>query len=67
MSCWVVMFRNEHGHFVTIGKECEFDSSRKAYDKAAEKAAELKTKTYALEVKRTFSAANAKTITHAQK
>jgi hypothetical protein len=30
------MFRNEHGHFVTIGEECEFDSSRKAYARSAQ-------------------------------
>ena len=41
---YLVMFRNEHGHFVSVGGGFEFKTEKEATAKAKEKCDELKTK-----------------------
>jgi hypothetical protein len=43
---YLVMFRNEHGHFVSVGGGSEFKTENEATAKAKEKCDELKTTVY---------------------
>ena len=44
---YLVMFRNEHGHFVSVGGGFEFKTEKEATAKAKEKCDELKLTVYA--------------------
>jgi hypothetical protein len=46
---YLVMFRNEHGHFVSVGGGSEFKTEKEATAKAKEKRDELKTTVYVME------------------
>jgi hypothetical protein len=43
------MFRNENGHFVSVGGGSEFKTEKEATAKAKEKCDELKTTVYVME------------------
>jgi hypothetical protein len=46
---YLVMFRNEHGHFVSVGGGSEFKTENEATAKAKEKCDELKVTVYVME------------------
>jgi hypothetical protein len=46
---YLVMFRNENGHFVSVGGGSEFKTEKEATAKAKEKCDELKTTVYVME------------------
>jgi hypothetical protein len=46
---YLVMFRNEHGHFVSVGGDSEFETEKEATAKAKEKCDELKLTVYVME------------------
>ena len=45
----LVMFRNEHGHFVSVGGGSEFKTEKEATAKAREKCDELNMTVYVME------------------
>jgi hypothetical protein len=46
---YLVMFRNENGHFVSVGGDSEFKTEKEATTKAKEKCDALKTTVYVME------------------
>ena len=46
---YLVMFRNENDHFVSVGGDSEFKTEKVAVAKAKEKCDELKTTVYVME------------------
>jgi len=46
---YLVMFRNEHGHFVSVGGSAEFKTENEATAKAKEKCDELNLTVYVME------------------
>ena len=46
---YLVMFRNEHGHFVSVGGGSEFKTEKETTAKAKEKCDELKMTVYVME------------------
>ena len=46
---YLVMFRDEHGHFVSVGGGSEFKTEKEATTKAKEKSDELKITVYVME------------------
>jgi hypothetical protein len=46
---YLVMFRNEHGHFVSVGGSAEFKTENEATAKSKEKCDELNLTVYVME------------------
>ena len=51
---YLVMFRNENGHFVSVGGGSEFKNEKEATAKAKEKCDELKKTVYVMEAVELF-------------
>ena len=55
---YLVMFRNENGHFVSVGGGCEFKTEKEATAKAKEKCDELNLTVYVMEARMIRDAAH---------